>query len=375
MFWAGLCSCLALFTTIEAGVSTMLAIAVAAFAAHFFRMIERKFIWQALKQFLVGFCVVFIPYVIFMIVTGSLKDYLETTCVIMTKMSTTLSNPRGTVPEGFWGIILGLWPGSPFFKYLTPIYFFLVVLAYLVFKVRKGLADWRMLSIILIAIYGLILYAASFRVIAGHHFEMAFQPQKIIYFFFLEEFFFFNIELGKRREMTAVHPQGFWRRKLVQCQPCLAKVFLLMVIASSLGYAIHRYNHRFVSFKLLKEKFFSSPRRDFSLLAGQEKRVLTTPRAAGMVVPKWQGEEIEAVIKFIGENTRPHEPVFTYLELGNYNFWFDRPCVGRFPIVSFSWFHDKWHQEVIHGLLKERPQYAILTNVRHRTMNIPLYFR
>ena len=49
-----------------------------------------------------------------------------------------------------------------------------------------------MVSLISVAVYGLILYIASFRAIWGHHFEMALQPEKILLFFILEETYLYK---------------------------------------------------------------------------------------------------------------------------------------------------------------------------------------
>ena len=46
-------------------------------------------------------------------------------------------------------------------------------------------------SLICIAVYGIILYAAAFRKVEGHHFEMALQPEKLLLFFIIEEAFLF----------------------------------------------------------------------------------------------------------------------------------------------------------------------------------------
>ena len=94
-----------------------------------------------------------------------------------------------------------------------------------------------------------------------------------------------------------------------------------------------------------------------------------------MVVPAWQAEEIEGVTKFLQENTAPDEPVFTFPELGNFNFWADRPFVGRFPIATFSWYQDRWHRELVADFKKTQPRFVVMTNLGHRTFPAALYFK
>lgn len=47
-------------------------------------------------------------------------------------------------------------------------------------------------------------------------------------------------------------------------------------------------------------------------------------------------------------------------ELGAYSFIVDRPFVGRFPIVVFSWFKEEWHKEFLSDLKEQLPRYAII---------------
>ena len=118
-----------------------------------------------------------------------------------------------------------------------------------------------------------------------------------------------------------------------------------------------------------------SQEKDLGLLKDVEKRPLNIERAKGMIVPLWQAQEIEGVTKFLQEHTGPEEAVFTFPELGNFNFWADRPFVGRFPIATFAWYHEKWHRELVADFKKAQPRFVVMTNLGHRTFPAALYLR
>jgi hypothetical protein len=84
---------------------------------------------------------------------------------------------------------------------------------------------------------------------------------------------------------------------------------------------------------------------------------------------------MEGIVGFLEKNTEPDEAVFTYPELGNFNFWADRPFVGRFPIATFSWMDERWHAELVADLKKNLPRYVVMTNPGHRTFPQEWYFR
>ena len=49
--------------------------------------------------------------------------------------------------------------------------------------------------------------------------------------------------------------------------------------------------------------------------------------------------------------------------------------MGRFPIATFSWYQDRWHQELVADFKKTRPRFVVMTNLGHRTFPAALYFR
>jgi len=209
-----------------------------------------------------------------------------------------------------------------------------------------------------------------------HHFEMALQPQKILYFFMIEEGFFFLLLLmtpSIKKMIDGVYKgKDFWR----QASAMFCMGFIIFgLLASSIGYSVKRYSRHFPVYKELLNRLKGEESRDYSFLRDVEKRPLNIQRAKGMVVPVWQADDIEQVVRYIEANTVKGEPVLTYPELGNFNYWFDRPFVGRFPIATLSWAIKEWHEEYMNDIFVARPQYAIMTNLRHKTFPWMLYFQ
>ena len=85
MFAAGIVSCLCVFTTIEAGVSTVMGILLGMAVAFWQKALDRNFIVKSLKAFIGGGLVIFIPYCVYLWATGSLLPYLEITYIVPTQ--------------------------------------------------------------------------------------------------------------------------------------------------------------------------------------------------------------------------------------------------------------------------------------------------
>jgi hypothetical protein len=285
-------------------------------------------------------------------------------------------NGPGLHPVGVTGFLGALVPGAKFFQSMTPIYFYLAFLVYIVYRKRNKALSAETPSLLSIALYGAILYVAGFRRLDGHHFEMALQPEKILFFFILEEAYLLIVkirfrEIERVRELSSKGWQYFLEVKKVY----MINFLIIALIGSSLGYAFTRFNKRFVLARWLGNKLGYRHDHDLSFLHDVEKRAVKIKRAKGMVVPVWQAEEMEGIVGFLEKNTSPDEAVFTYPELGNFNFWADRPFVGRFPIATFSWMDDSWHKELVADFMEAAPRYVIMTNLGHRTFPEEWYFR
>ena len=376
MFGAGVASCLAFWATIEAGVCTLFAVGGMLALSFLFRRDARGSIIQQARSYVLGFLAIFIPVVVYMWNTQSFFPYLETVYVVLTKSFKTFMNGPDIHPVGVTGFLSALLPTSKFFKSMTPVYFYLALIAYFFYRRKNRTFNAEMSCLIGIALYGAILYITGFRRLDGHHFEMALQPEKILFFFLLEEAYLLLIKIRcQEAERAKTFALRGWQFLVMRKKIYLINFLILAFVGSSAGYALARYNNRFVMARLLGNKLGYGDDKDLSFLAGIEKREVNIKRAKGMVVPVWQAQEMEEIVAFLEKNTKPDETVFTYPELGNFNFWADRPFVGRFPIATFSWMDERWHEELIADFKKAAPRYVIMTNSGHRTFPKEWYFR
>lgn len=139
------------------------------------------------------------------------------------------------------------------------------------------------------------------------------------------------------------------------------QVFLIIMVIVSISYSIQRFNHRFFVFKYVRNALTRQSLESLKPLAGEESKELQLERLKGMVVPTSQAKDIEGVNQFIRSHTAKGEKVLMFPELGFYQFLVDRPWVGRFPMVPFSWFKEDWHQEFLKDLKASAPNYAVIS--------------
>jgi hypothetical protein len=283
---------------------------------------------------------------------------IESTYAVVMFNGKAFPGAQGIKPESPLQFLLALVPGNKFFKYMSVLWCYVFFVGFLFFRIRNKTLDWMHVFLTGMMFYGLVLYAAAFRKIEGHHFEMALQAQKFIYFFL--------VECGL---LYLWGRQGLKQRRWA--------LFLAAgVLLSSLLYALNRFDHRFTMVKWIKKDIFHKKiKGDLTLLDGQEISHLNMERARGHIVPRWQQEEITGVVDFLKANTSSGEKVFCYPEVGNFNFWADRPFVGKFPIGTFNWMYEPWYQESLKDFKEAKPRYVVMTHLGHRTFPEVWYFR
>jgi len=376
IFLAGFVSCFAFLTTVEAGVSVTFAFAAALGSSYIFQAQPRNFVLKSAGMYALGFLIILIPYLIYIAATSALMPFLEAQYVVLTKMTQTFVDAKGNHPEGFIDFLFALFPNSPYFKIMTPLYTYIFCTGYIVFRIKKNKCSWEIPVLICLAIYGIILYVGAFRKIEGHHFEMALQPEKFLLFFMFEEVWLYLKKIKPAATFSqfaaSIKTKTFSNLKL---KALAIQLIAFFFIVGSIGYAIQRYDHRFAMFKWIKKEVFHQKVKGLSLLENMESETLHLKRVDGITVPKWQAEEIKGVVEFLEKNTTPDETVFTYPELGNFNFYADRPFVGRFPIATFTWMYEPWHQELLADFKNSKPKYVVMTNLGHRTFPHVWYFR
>lgn len=357
LFLSGIFAACGFFTSPEVGVCTLFGLLVALVFALVVRIFEGSTVRVSLSVFLCGMAVVAGPFLSYLIVQHAFVPWLDNVVTVVTQMQKTFDlHITMEIPRNFKEALAAMFdPLSTNFKHMTPAYFYLVLVGYFVWKIWKKKIEHRDLAIVCLAGYGILMYNTSFRLIWASQFEMALQPEKILLFFILEQVY---LKLREKLNLAVVVGQGKEITKKLMAGVIIFLIFGL--VGSSLGYAIARYNNRFVAYKFLVRLIKGEDMTSLHPLYGKEHRVITAERAKGMVAPVGQVEEIEKLAKFFAENTKEGETVFIFPELGFHSFIINRPFVGRFPMVTMSWFKESWHEEFMKDLKSEMPRYAII---------------
>ena len=356
MFLAGLTSAVGFFTSMEIGVCLIAGVLVALAFSWTLKVQTRKKAARALLFYCAGFAAVAAPYFLYLALTHSLVPFLESLYAVITTKDVVI-NPRiiSPIPSNpLEALVAMLVPTGKNFRHMTPSYFYIVFGLYLWGRIKRKAFEKTDLGLIAIAVYGLVMYNTAFRNIWAAQFEMALQPEKILYFLLLERIYFYFRE-GK----TLPAVMGLKRLKLARASR-MAAVFLFLLALSSIGYSLQRFAHRFFAFKYVIALVSGKDTKALRPMADVEMRPLNIERGKGMVVPVAQAEEIEEVVGFLKEHTWPEEAVLMYPELGTYSFFADRPFVGRFPIPTFSWFSEKWHREFVENFKKKEPRFVVM---------------
>ena len=347
MLAAGVFSGFGFWTSVEIGVYAICGAVVALAAAFIFKVQQKRDLIKALAVYLAGIFLVSFPFLLYLISHQAFAPYLECVHAVVFNMQKVINPHFASVyPGNFLEAVSAMVnPISKNFRQMTVSYLYLAVLGYVIYRIRARRLNTMDLFVIAAGIYGFIMYNTGFRGIWTAHFELSLQPEKILYFFILETALLY----------------GLAKSKASLFKVCLVDLFIVVLCASSVIYAVGRYNHRFFVFKYISHVIQGRETRSLRPLAKEPSRPLTIERARGIVAPMEQADDIEAVVHFIQKNTRPGETIFTYPELGTYHFLADRPFVGRFPIATFTWFDEGWHQEWMADLKKSKPRYVILT--------------
>ncbi len=348
MLAAGIFSGFGLWTSVEIGVYAIGGVVIALAAGFIFKVQQKRAVIKALAVYLAGVVLVTLPYLFYMISQQAFVPYLDCVHAVVFNMQKVI-NPHfaaAAYPSNFPEAVAAMInPLSKNFRQMTVSYLYLAVLGYVIYRIRTKRLNTTDLFVIAAGTYGFIMYNTGFRGIWTAHFELSLQPEKILYFFILE----------------AALLYGLAKRETSRFKAWLVDLLIVTLCLSSVIYIVGRYNHRFFVFQYIGRVIQGRETQSLRPLAGEKSRRLTIERARGILAPVEQADDIEAVVNFVQKHTKPGEAVFTYPELGTYHFLADRPFVGRFPIATFAWFDDRWHQELMADLKKSKPRYIILT--------------
>jgi len=344
MFFAGIASICGLLTSVEIGVYSVAGVLAAISVSYAFRLQDKNIIWRAGLFYIAGAAVIIVPYVLYLVFTNSFIPFVDTIYAVVIRKETIINQHAiSNIPSNLFEALAAMTnPSAKNFRHMTPAYLYLLLAGYLIVEMRNKKLSRESAMLVCIGIYGFVMYNTAFRGIWAQQFEMALQPEKILFFFLLERAYFYL----KDKEIRISRIQ-------------VSVAFLTLIVFSSLGYSIARYNHRFFAFQYVRNLISGKDTKSLVPLKDVALRPIQIERARGMVVPVEQAHEMESIVNFIDEKSSREDIVFTYPELGTYNFLFDRPFLGRFPIATFSWFNERWHRELISDLETIKPRWVI----------------
>ena len=360
MLWAGIMTAASALTSIEMGFCSVAGIGGALMFSYIFSLQDRKGLWKAFWFWILGIMCLIVPFAVYLAVHGALGLYLENVYTIVTQMQKVIPpdlyegpSPRNIV-QGFTALVT---PTHKNFRHMTPTYLYIFLAIYFVIRARKKQLTIDDAKLVGVGVYGVMIYYLSFRWIWGSQFELALQPQKVLLFYLLEVVYLTLLALKHdlRQKLFQISGQFFTKAKLYGVYFLLVSLFM-----SSVGYAIDRYRKRFFVFQWAYRTLRGEDRSSLIPMNGQPSERLHLPRIKFVTVPDWQANDCNLLVKFIEANTKPDETVFMFPELAGYSYIIDRPFVGRFPMVTFSWFNDEWHREFVKELKNNPPRFAIV---------------
>jgi len=364
MFLAGMATSVGAFISAEIGFCSVAGIMAALIFSFIFGLQSQKTVLKGFLFYAMGAFSVAIPFVSYLFFNNALTLYLESVYTVVTNLHNVFDPHLVSVypKTALEGIAAMLNPACENFRHMTPAYLYLVVFLFLGYRIKAKSLSRTDVSIVCLVVYGSIMYVSSFRGIWAAQFEMALQPEKILFFFILGEVYLFL--RAKKDQLRDPIASGAQRSRYEFAKPwLLAGIYFLFAafLMSSLFYPIARYQKRFIAYQILQNFCSGKPISELMPWADKPHRTLTIDRVKGVIVPEDQARELEEIIPLIQRLTKPDEVVFTYPEIGTYNFLADRPFLGRFPIATFSWLDDRWHKELMADLKTVRPKIIIVS--------------
>jgi len=344
LLFAGMFSSLAFWTSFELGAFSFISIMAAIILNWFLETKDKRAILRHILFYAAGNIIASFPFVFYLAAHGALNAYFNSVYVVLTKTSQVF-NPAlcFETPMNLKEFLMALSPLNHNFKYTLPFLFYIGVGIYLLVKALEKRIRSADIYIICLGIYGILLYKGSFRDVEGPQYRMALQPLLLIMFFYIEDFYM------KLKGM---------RQGLIGFKKALVICLLFIVPFYALIFSFSKYNKRFFIFKEIK--YLVANHKHIGLPNAQpDQTLIQTLRGKGITAPGPQAKEVDGVVSFIISNTKGREIVFTFPDLGTYNFLTDRPSAGRFYPAELSFIDPQWFNEVFAELQKTRPRFII----------------
>jgi len=340
---SGIVTGLAFWTSFELGIFSFISILTMLCFYGFLLLHDIKKILKPVFFYLCGNIVAFLPFLLYLFFNNAFFDYIDAAGGVLFKMVDVFDPALCyRTPQNLREFLLAFSPWNHNFKYTLPFFFYVFVGLYLFRDIIKKKVTIPELSIIPVFIYGIFLYQGAFRNIEGPQYRMVLQPLLLVMFFYLESLY--------------VHIRN--TRPAFGFKKAAALFFIVLVPMYSISFSLYKYTRKFFIFKELKSLALNKTHVDIPFTEPDPMKV-TSERAIGVKVPFLQAWEIDLVVAYISSNTGDRETVFTFPDLGTYNFLTDRPPLGRFYSAEFSFIDPRWFEELMLDLEVERPRFVI----------------
>ncbi|MCS5636923.1 MAG: hypothetical protein NZ990_10420 [Myxococcota bacterium] len=344
MLAAGLSSALAFLHTYDAAAAAglgALVFFVLGFSANRHQPLALFDLRRGLTYFLSGFVACALPFLIHLLATGTLGDYLG---------QLPFSNAGRVWLQPFTASDI-----TP--SILAPGLIFALSLALLGREVlidRWGKGDTIPLAMLIAS--GGILYLASFRAIRGPQFESSLPIAIILTAYWLSRAYrFFETFDGD--------PTRRIQRLAAFAALCGVPLALGMGEIRTYAGGAPAWWHYQVNKEHLVPRYIGADRLD------EDYRVIAVERAGSARVPRWQAEEIEGLTRYLRGELEPEDPLFAYPDLGIFNYFADKPHITRFQIPILAAADKGWSGELMHSLENEPPP-VVLLGTRRSTLSV-----
>lgn len=363
IFLSGVAASLGILISVEIGLCAIFGLLLSFVFGLIFKIFDLKDAIKSISIFLLGACIVSIPYLIYLALNNALIPFWDSMYIVVTNMEKVIDQHFvSTYPRTFIQSVLAMInPAAKNFRHLTPGYLYLIVLFVLLKRVHTKKFSVVDINLLCLGGYGIFMYVTCFRSLWASQFEMALQPEKILLFYVLEQVYFYLLTIKdeiinySKTSITAGIHIRFPRAKVYGIY-----FMLFLFCGSSLGYSIDRFNKRFIFFKIVRDKLMGKNIDYLRPLAGEKSRALKIERAEGVITTESQANDIEQVVSFLQDNTNADEVVFMHSEMGIYNFFADRKFLGRFPLYTFAWFDEGWFDEFCKDFLEVKPKFVVI---------------
>ncbi|MDP2921146.1 MAG: hypothetical protein Q8O12_02075 [Candidatus Omnitrophota bacterium] len=345
LFLAGAMSGLAFWTSFEIGAFSFISVISMICLYSYFESKDMRSILRYAPVYISGFFIASAPFIVYLFLNNAFVSYVDTVKIVLTRMTDVFNVSLDfDTPKNFKEFLMSaVMPFNHNFKYTLPFFFYILIGALILKKIIKRKIAVSDIIVISIVIYGAFLYRGAFRDIEGPQYRMALQPLLLVMFLYIEEAYLF---IKKKAGILTGYKKA------------LAIFLMVLIPLYSVAFSFAKYDKRFFIFKEVKSLVLKKSHAAIPY-ADPFPEAIKSERAKGIVVPGPQAEEMDNVIRYISSRVKARDIVFTFPELGAYNFLTDTQPLGRFYSAEFSFIIPEWFNEMMADLKDKKPDFVI----------------